>query len=198
MTELEVGKEYWIKAEFLGEGSELPCGPFIPEKRYAFRIGKRKTPTSVDLTLTNFELIEAIPEREKVTIPKEVAEWIEFCKAENKSLFDSMAKLDLTQPFEEAIDDWFSEFERERQEIFARAWLDGYKVEKELLYWVRDKRDDPILLKWSTGGITTGASSVDKATQRKHKEIYTFTEKEIKDYDERYWPFAVPVEEDDE
>ncbi|MBC2258876.1 DUF1642 domain-containing protein [Listeria booriae] len=72
-------------------------------------------------------------------------------------------------------------------EKFARAWRDGYEVKKEQLYMVElpnlayqtylVKSDDGILA-WQ---------NTDQGTK--------FTEQEIKAIDERYWQFAVPVEE---
>lgn len=76
--------------------------------------------------------LEGILEREKVTIPKFVADWIEKCKENNI--------ISLSGAFEyakEEVDIWLSDWTN--QETFARAWLDGYEVEKEKRYYVRFK-----------------------------------------------------------
>lgn len=59
------------------------------------------------------------------------------------------------------------------QRKYARAWLDGYEVEEDPLYYV--KLPGVGYLNNADGGI-------------KH------TDKEIKAIDERYWPFAVKVD----
>ena len=71
-------------------------------------------------------------EREKVTIPQFVADWIETCKENNI--------ISLSGAFEyakEEVDTWLSDWKN--QEIFASAWIFGYKVEKEKRYYVRFK-----------------------------------------------------------
>lgn len=76
--------------------------------------------------------VEGLIEREKVTIPKFVADWIEKCKENNI--------ISLSGAFEyakEEVDIWLSDWTN--QETFARAWLDGYEVEKEKRYYVRFK-----------------------------------------------------------
>ncbi|HFU4432299.1 TPA: DUF1642 domain-containing protein [Streptococcus suis] len=79
-----------------------------------------------------FELIYQIEQPQKVVIPKFVAEWIEYAKAENF-------------PLRQALDHWSMSKELEKwfqysynQETLARGWLDGYEVEKEQLYTVTD------------------------------------------------------------
>lgn len=66
---------------------------------------------------------------------------------------------------------------------------DGYEVEKEPLYYV--------ILSENKGGwkytFLDEEGSTDYTNNKAH--IPTFTEKEIKGNDERFWPFAVPVEE---
>lgn len=180
------GKEYWIKAKFLGELSKSPDdGPHIPEIRYAFRVGIRET--SIDFSLVDFEAIEAFPEREKVVIPKFVADWIEYCEKEKFwNLHDAYINMS------ERLQNW--RFKGNNSEIFARAWLDGYEIEKEPLYWVRNAQGLS-LLKKMLGDVICCSGGYNEEFQAENKGMYTFTEKEIKDYDERYWAFAVSVEE---
>lgn len=46
------------------------------------------------------------------------------------------------------------------------------------------------------GGVCKSAGvNIYAAVHRKDEEKYQLTEKEIKDYDERFWAFAEPVEE---
>lgn len=83
------------------------------------------------------ELISQIHEPQTVVLPKEVAEWIEKCKNMNCSLRDAMTDA----RNHEELNTWFLGSNEDKgvyhnQETFARAWLDGYEVEKEKLYTV--------------------------------------------------------------
>ena len=73
-------------------------------------------------------------EREKVQVPQFVADWIDNMKCQGKTLYYG---LDHTPP--EEVDLWFCEDEVNRQNTFARAWLDGYTIEKEPKYTVKCK-----------------------------------------------------------
>ena len=79
----------------------------------------------------------------KVTIPQFVAEWIEYCKAHDFTLFGC---IDPANDFEDLADETFKgdirkciRWCRRESNIFARAWLDGYEVEKEKRYKVKAK-----------------------------------------------------------
>ena len=81
-----------------------------------------------------FKLVEQLDEPQEVEIPMFVADWIDNMKCQGKTLYYG---LDHTPP--EEVDLWFCEDEVNRQNTFARAWLDGYEVEKEKRYFVRLK-----------------------------------------------------------
>ncbi|HEL2457766.1 TPA: DUF1642 domain-containing protein [Streptococcus suis] len=86
-----------------------------------------------------FELIDQIHEPQRVVVPKEVAEWIKKCKDMNYSLRDAMKITELSTK----LNVWFLKrgqdmFSYPNQEIFARAWLDGYEIEQGKLYVVTD------------------------------------------------------------
>ncbi|WP_247906752.1 DUF1642 domain-containing protein [Streptococcus anginosus] len=68
---------------------------------------------------------------EKPVIPQLVAEWIETYKKQGKTLYTVM---DAVHYSNHPCKDWFES----NQETFARAWLDGYEVEKEKIYIVTD------------------------------------------------------------
>ena len=68
-------------------------------------------------------------EPQKITVPKFVADWIEKCKSEKRRLHESLTYT----PF--GVNGWVSN--TKNQETFARAWLDGYTVEKEKRYLVK-------------------------------------------------------------
>ena len=80
------------------------------------------------------------------------------------------------------------------------GWIGGFiedlknLVGKEQKYYVLGKYDTPILLRDHRNRITE-TSNLSDIFPEANSEDFEFTEKEIKDYDERYIPFMVPVDE---
>lgn len=76
---------------------------------------------------------------EKVTIPQFAADWIEKCKVIKKFKASLAYALNSEVWSENNLSDkcidWL--YNANNQEIFARAWLDGYEVEKEKRYLVK-------------------------------------------------------------
>lgn len=96
-------------------------------------IGKIKSADTIYLSLTPFigkklilDLVKQLDEPQKVTVPQFAADWIDNMKGQGKTLYYG---LDHTPP--EEVDLWFCEDEVNRQNTFARAWLDGYEVEEK-------------------------------------------------------------------
>ena len=81
--------------------------------------------------------LEGAIKREKVVVPQFVADWIEECKDDDFHLFGAMEEISSNQ---KKLDYWFRE--DDNMELFARAWLDGYEVEKEKRYLVKAKGMD--------------------------------------------------------
>lgn len=79
--------------------------------------------------------IKQLDEPEKVVVPQKVAEYIEQMKNEDYHLLGAMTEIRSHKNKE--IDDWF--YTDDNMELFARAWLDGYEVEKEKRYLVKLK-----------------------------------------------------------
>lgn len=80
---------------------------------------------------------------EKVTIPKFVADWIEYCKFTHVDLQHALIVGDVYF-YNYANQKDFSKLKEfleteNNQETFARAWLDGYEVEEEKQYLVKIK-----------------------------------------------------------
>jgi hypothetical protein len=84
------------------------------------------------------DLIEQLDEQEIVTIPKIVADWIEKCKAKEKSLLNAL----LYTP--EGVNSWVDD--PDNQETFALAWIFGYKVEEEKEYLVKIKANNQYII----------------------------------------------------
>ena len=72
-------------------------------------------------------------ERAETIIPQIVADWIKHCKTNGIAL--GYALYDPGRLSGKKVYDWIVE-SLENQELFARAWLDGYTVEKEKRYEV--------------------------------------------------------------
>ena len=72
--------------------------------------------------------LEGMVESEKVKVPQFVADWIERSKQEKRNLRNALNNGG------EKMRLWF--LDQENYDLFARAWLDGYEVEKEKRYTV--------------------------------------------------------------
>ena len=71
-------------------------------------------------------LVKQLDEPQPVKVPKFVADWIDyFKKTGDWDLFQAMDYLFEKKEIREWLED------KNNQETFARAWLDGYEVEKE-------------------------------------------------------------------
>nr|DAQ80116.1 MAG TPA: Protein of unknown function (DUF1642) [Caudoviricetes sp.] len=77
--------------------------------------------------------IEQLDEPQKITIPQVATDWIEWTKKEGLDLQDAMNLISGEE--NEKLLRWF--YNESNQETFARAWLDGYEVEKEKRYLVK-------------------------------------------------------------
>lgn len=126
-------------------------------------------------------------EPQKVKVPAFVAEWIEYAKKKGDSFFDSFSPWDLYGAEYVEADRWIAK----NGEIYGRAWLDGYEVEEESKYSVMVA--GKYLIKMFHG--RKDHKFVNEAELESwHSSAYKLTQKEIKEIDERYWTFAVPVE----
>ncbi|WP_048714954.1 DUF1642 domain-containing protein [Streptococcus sp. 343_SSPC] len=72
----------------------------------------------------------------KVQVPQFVADWIEHAKFEDYHLLGAMDSIAISG--RKNLDEWFRG-DDDNMDLFARAWLDGYEVDKEKRYYVRFK-----------------------------------------------------------
>ena len=77
--------------------------------------------------------LKRLDEPQRVTVPQIVADYIEYTKATDWDLQEAMD--DVAYEDNKDLRKWFND----NIETFARAWLDGYKVEKEKRYLVKMK-----------------------------------------------------------
>lgn len=93
-------------------------------------------------------LISELDEPQKVTVPQFVADYIKDAKYYEWDLddvFDHIAE----ESEGSEISEWF--YTLGNVDVFARAWLDGYEVEKEKRYFVKLKNIDDYLNTTETG-----------------------------------------------
>lgn len=104
-------------------------------EKYEKLEGVCKDPGAEIARLIFLEDLKELDEPQKVVVPQIVADYIEYAKDCDWDLIDAMKGIGY-----EDCDDllkWF--YKDKNQETFARAWLDGYEVEKEKRYLVKMK-----------------------------------------------------------
>ena len=161
-------------------------------------INDRVAGQQVDMVIKSqvLDIVSQIDEPQKVVIPKFVAEWIEECKRSGWHLQKALYRLD----DDEKVSDWAydenDDLIAEKVETFARAWLDGYEVEREKLYTVEipnpnSKGNHKIYL---CKDDTTGKVCLCKGNfnPKKNKNL-KLTEAEIRKDFEWAWQWAKEV-----
>ena len=149
------------------------------------------------------ELVKQLDEPQKVTIPQFVAGWIKYCKLTGVNLYHALEMGDLyfcnyaNQKDYSKLKEFFEV--KGNQELFARAWLDGYTVEK-------DKKYKITLLNRNGGDLYLVNKNADLANKYGHfspvvllftkctnfsKKCYELTKKDVVSYDFG-WVFDCP------
>lgn len=136
-----------------------------------------------------FELIDQIDEPQKVVVPKFIGDLIEELKIGEYTIGEIGACV-----YDDEEQKWIDD----NEELFYRAFLDGYEVEQDKLYTVEipdpNSYCDYRYLSRNDNGICLDASNDTKWKQKKRNQ---FTESEIKKDFEWAWDagFAKEVEE---
>ena len=108
---------------------------------------------------------EKLNKPEKVKVPQFVAEKIEyFKKTGDWDLFQAMDSLFGRRETREWLE------YKNNQETFARAWLDGYEVEKEKRYLVKIKATKHYIAKDGTGKIFFSLAYKESFTKKQLEE----------------------------
>lgn len=139
-------------------------------------------------------LIDYLDEPKKPVIPQFVADCIEYYKRAGNSLGELLAHIEyenllkpklkmVSKVMEWVYPDDFSDNE-DRIDLIARAWLDGYEVEKEKRYFIKEPVTGQFLIR--DDSQSRGVKWVDGFST---SPSY-FTEAEIKAIDKRYWDFV--------
>ena len=143
--------------------------------------------------------LEKLDESQRVTIPQMVADWIKKCKT-FKSFAVSLSFALQPSVWEanglsgECIE-WL--MDAENQELFARAWLDGYEVEKEKRYRVRLKGLDKDLeyLNLKHGHVWVFSDNIEN---EEYRTCYTRKELEKAGFGEVFNSSLFEIEEVDD
>ena len=141
------------------------------------------------------EVVNQIDETQKVIIPKFVGEWIEECKQSSRHLQKTLSRLD----DDEKVGDWAydenDDLIPERLDMIARAWLDGYEIEKEKLYIVEIPNPHSYIGNHSRLARNyKGKVVLEVQDWLNTDESYKLTESEIKQDFEWAWQWAKEVE----
>lgn len=106
---------------------------------------------AIDVVLS---LVNLLDEPKKIVVPQFVAEHIKRAKEIGRDLQDAMNSSSILKD----VDNWL--YTDDNMELFARAWLDGYDVEKEKRYIIKFKniqkgtkhlKYDRVIGKWYFG-----------------------------------------------
>ncbi|EAG6493507.1 DUF1642 domain-containing protein [Listeria monocytogenes] len=157
---------------------------------------------SGDMGMTWLDERDLIAPAPVLKVPQFADDWIKHCKQRE---YDLACLLDYEDSDMSAeMNDWLC-LEESNQWLLARAWMDGYEVEKEPLYYVRlplsTWNDDAAELEVINMYVLLNKQS-DETTftgliiNKNKKWTTKLTEAEIKGMPEGdiYWQFAVPVE----
>lgn len=141
------------------------------------------------------EDLKQLDEPKKLVVPKFVAEWFEEKEGglEDAIFYECVRVTEAYSKDYSEFQRWFVSAENNPIETLVRM-KDGYEVEKEPLYTVTFNLDLNYHLVLDEGD---GDDEISTTLTTGHDVLgyrYFLTEQEIKAIDERYWPFAVPVE----
>ncbi|NTQ63560.1 DUF1642 domain-containing protein [Enterococcus faecium] len=150
------------------------------------------------------ETIKRFPsyEPQKPVVPKFVAEWFEENKDDLDTVIFGYLVLWEERDTDSVLYQWFNKSKNKPIETLVRM-KDGYEVEKEPLYYVRlpyevwdeeaaELKPEYLYLHYE---ITSDETRMFPTKEPRKGFVAKLDELTIKSADERYWPFAVPVEE---
>lgn len=142
-------------------------------------------------------LAKKLDKPQKPVVPEFVAEYLNYCISNEWTLAEALNSSECIFPEDnlEKASVWLED--SMNQNIFAQAWLFGYEVEKEPLYYVYFPEiiaSPEMFFPDIEGAYLLKSDDGIELADNNDFEDMKFTEREIKAIDERYWAFAVPVE----
>ncbi|MBC1478052.1 DUF1642 domain-containing protein [Listeria welshimeri] len=160
----------------------------------------KQSDSPVDLLFSDKAVVK-VEEQERIVVPQFVADWISRRRQEGYNLIWSISYENNDMPDE--MYEWLTST-ADNQELFARAWLDGYEVEKEPLYYVRlpfasrsTDFEKETTYTYIIVNITTDEMQPSISNRNYGSWKAELTEAQIKGMPggDLYWQFAVLVEE---
>lgn len=142
----ELLKSYKHSLELANQRIAELSGPTVKSSAHTRSCEK----VSVDKLI---QKLKQLDEPEKPVVPQFVANWIKYCKLTSVNLYHAFEMGDLyfcnyaNQKDYLKLKEFFEV--KGNQELFARAWLDGYEIEKEKKYKI------VMLNIASSGGVLT-------------------------------------------
>lgn len=116
------------------------------------------------------ENLQQLDEPQPVKVPQCVADWIEVCKEHlTTSLYTAMNP-DFMKENNQSFDFILWIKKTSNQETFARAWLDGYEVEKEKRYLVKIRATKHYIAKDGIGKIFFSLAYKESFTKKELEE----------------------------
>ncbi|EAC3769316.1 DUF1642 domain-containing protein [Listeria monocytogenes] len=159
---------------------------------------------SGDMGMTWLDERDLIAPAPVLKVPQFADDWIKHCKQRE---YDLACLLDYEDSDMSAeMNDWLC-LEESNQWLLARAWMDGYEVEKEPLYYVRlpfasrsTDFEKETTYTYIIVNITTDEMQPSTSNRNYGSWKAALTESEIKAMPggDIYWQFAVLVEEVEE
>ena len=127
-------------------------------------INQLDEPQKIELPKVDFK------KSQKVKVKQFVADWIEVCKEHlTTSLYTAMNP-DFMKENNQSFDFILWIKKTSNQETFARAWLDGYEVEKEKRYLVKIKATKHYISKDGIGKIFFSLAYKESFTKKELEE----------------------------
>ena len=113
--------------------------------------------------------IKQLDESPKVTIPKFVADYIEFKKKHNFHVYGAMRVIE--DHYDKRVPEWFYEGNVEK---FCLAWILGYEVEKEKRYRIKLKsnsKEIDYLVNTERNGLRFYSTIYTQSREHTRKEL---------------------------
>ena len=152
-------------------------------EKYEKLEGVCKDPGAEIARLIFLEDLRELDEPQKIIVPQFVADWIEYCKESHLTItgaFEPVSEhgIGLTETFKGSAYKC-TRWALDNQNLFARAWLDGYEVEKEKRYLVKIKgvnkeftflKFDKIMDSWYFGNDTEYSYTKNAHTRKEFED----------------------------
>ena len=138
-------------------------------EKYEKLEGVCKDPGAEIARLIFLEDLRELDEPQKVTVPQFVADYIDFKKTYDFHVYGAMRVIE--DHHDKRVQEWFYEG---NIETFARAWLDGYEVEKEKRYEVILSNGQSLKTVYRQGGDRLDFEKV-------YGDLERFTRKQLED-----------------